>query len=212
MRKQRESLAKETERARTELAEIVTPFQDEPGFAELLPQEEATTTVLSQTDTAEAVAPESVPEAASAASADSSEEPPPSREQIAEALGDPFSDVGPAEVESTDEGPGDGDKPFFTNPFLIVRSGSEETSYLLDLGELAIGKAADNDIVLDEEAALPKHAVVRFEQDHYVVVSLAGDGQLLVNDKTEKRAKLADGDRITIGKSEITFHKVRFDV
>lgn len=230
--KARETAKVDSERSRQELDDLLVAFGDEPGFPSAegggsseTPESERTMMappspeVLAQTGAHAAshaaatgavpAAPHAAPAATQTTAAKKNAAPaaadprtPPMREQIEEALGDPF-----AEVAS-----GGGDKPFFTNPILLVTCRGDETSYLLDLGELSIGRSAENDIILDDDATQARHAIVKFEQDHYVVQSLVSDGQLFVNDKVAKRAALADGDRIRIGKAEITFRNVRFDV
>lgn len=178
---------KEVKASQAELEEITAPFMNEPGFR---------AGVAAATKSGQFPAP--VAPAPPAAKSP----PSPPRQEIEDALGDPFAE------SATSSG---AVKASFTNPILLVNSRGEETSYLLDLGELAIGRAHDNDIVIEEDGALPKHAVVRFEQDHYVVTTVGSDSNISVNDKAVRRSALADGDRIRIGKSEITFRNVRFD-
>ncbi|MFN7971905.1 MAG: FHA domain-containing protein [Acidobacteriota bacterium] len=201
IKKKREQMKGEQDGAGKELGDILGVCRQEPGFGDINPNPGPTPAGASAAAVDARRAP--TPPAPTAPPTAPLPAPPASKEMIEEALGDPFAEVSGAA--------GAPDKPFFTNPTLIVKSKGEETSYLLDLGEVAIGKAPDNDIVLNEENALPKHAIVRFEQDHYTVISLAGDGQLLVNDKSMRRAPLNDGDRVRIGRSEITFRNVRYE-
>lgn len=73
---------------------------------------------------------------------------------------------------------------------------------------LRIGRHSDNDIALDHASVHRHHALIQRTPDQeFVLVDLtAGTGNvLLLNDRRVDRALLSDGDRITLGETDVTF-------
>jgi Protein of unknown function (DUF3662)/FHA domain len=72
---------------------------------------------------------------------------------------------------------------------------------------VVIGRSRDCDIQLADANVSRRHAEVRQEGASYWIVDLGSTNGLEVNGKRVKRAKLRDGDTITLGSTEITFER-----
>ena len=70
---------------------------------------------------------------------------------------------------------------------------------------VVIGRSRDCDIQLNDSNASRRHAELRQEGASYWIVDLGSTNGLEVNGKRVKRAKLRDGDTVTIGSTEVTF-------
>jgi ABC-type multidrug transport system ATPase subunit len=70
---------------------------------------------------------------------------------------------------------------------------------------IRIGRAADNDIVLNDLWVSLHHAEVRRTGDHFEVVDLGSTNGLSYNGQRVPRARLAPGDRISIGRHDFYF-------
>jgi hypothetical protein len=70
---------------------------------------------------------------------------------------------------------------------------------------VVIGRSRDCDVQLNDANASRRHAELRQEGASYWVVDLGSTNGMEVNGKRVKRAKLRDGDTITIGSTELTF-------
>jgi hypothetical protein len=71
--------------------------------------------------------------------------------------------------------------------------------------KVVIGRSRDCDIQLTDANVSRRHAEVRQEGASYWVVDLGSTNGMEVNGKRVKRAKLRDGDTITLGSTDITF-------
>ena len=70
---------------------------------------------------------------------------------------------------------------------------------------VVVGRSKDSDIQIPDPNISRRHAEIRQEGATYWIVDLDSTNGLEVNGRRLKRAKLADGDRITIGSTEIKF-------
>jgi hypothetical protein len=70
---------------------------------------------------------------------------------------------------------------------------------------VVIGRSRDCDVQLNDANASRRHAELRQEGASYWIVDLGSTNGMEVNGKRVKRAKLRDGDTITIGSTEVTF-------
>ncbi|HEX6701263.1 MAG TPA: DUF3662 and FHA domain-containing protein [Gaiellaceae bacterium] len=70
-----------------------------------------------------------------------------------------------------------------------------------------IGRSKECDIQVADPNASRRHAELRREGDAFWVVDLGSTNGLDVNGKRTQRAKLADGDRVTIGTTELVFNR-----
>jgi hypothetical protein len=79
------------------------------------------------------------------------------------------------------------------------------TAHDLEKERVVIGRAKDCDIRLDDPNASRRHAEVRREGAAYWVIDLDSTNGVAVNGRRIKRSQLAEGDRITIGSTDLVF-------
>src|SRR5215218_8645140 len=79
------------------------------------------------------------------------------------------------------------------------------TSHEVKQRRVVIGRSRDCDIQLSDSNVSRRHAELRQEGTSYWIVDLGSTNGMEVNGKRVKRAKLRDGDTITIGSTEVTF-------
>ncbi|MFN7828476.1 MAG: DUF3616 domain-containing protein [Acidobacteriota bacterium] len=93
-------------------------------------------------------------------------------------------------------------------PALIgFRLTGEKKEYRLDRNEIAIGKAAHNQIVLDDPTVSASHAIVSLRDGIYSILDLASRNGTWVNGErlSNRSHPLQHGDRIQIGQIVLTF-------
>lgn len=88
----------------------------------------------------------------------------------------------------------------------LVVVGSKRRPYPLAKDALSIGRLDSCDIVLSDTGVSRKHAEVRREGDEWVIVDLNSTNGTIVNGKTVRRHRLAQGDRIEVGETTIEYH------
>jgi len=71
--------------------------------------------------------------------------------------------------------------------------------------KIVLGRSRDCDIQLSDTNVSRRHAELRQEGASYWIVDLGSTNGLEVNGKRVKRAKLSDGDTITVGSTEVRF-------
>jgi hypothetical protein len=81
------------------------------------------------------------------------------------------------------------------------------TKHELDEGSAVIGRSKDCDIQIPDPNVSRRHAEVRQEGAAYWVVDLDSTNGTEVNGRPQKRAKLRQGDRITLGSTELVFRR-----
>ena len=74
---------------------------------------------------------------------------------------------------------------------------------------VVLGRSRDCDIQLADANVSRRHAELRQEGASYWIVDLGSTNGMEVNGKRVKRAKLEEGDTITLGSTEITFDRER---
>jgi hypothetical protein len=77
----------------------------------------------------------------------------------------------------------------------------------LDGTRATIGRSKDCDIQLPDPNVSRRHAEVRQEGAAYWAVDLDSTNGMEVNGRRQKRAKLRQGDRITLGSTELVFRR-----
>jgi hypothetical protein len=70
---------------------------------------------------------------------------------------------------------------------------------------VVIGRSKESDIRLSDPNVSRKHAEIRQEGSAYWIVDLGSTNGISVNGQALKRSKLDDGDRITLGSTEVVF-------
>jgi transcriptional regulator with GAF, ATPase, and Fis domain len=69
----------------------------------------------------------------------------------------------------------------------------------------SIGRARDNDIVLNVDGVADHHALLHFDGVSFQLQALERSHEVLINGKKKKRETLRDGDHITLGAARLTF-------
>ena len=94
--------------------------------------------------------------------------------------------------------------------WLIVTSGvagSVGQSFNLDKCPLSIGREVTQDIQIVDPKVSKRHASVRRDGDNYVIAEKSAKNGIYVNGKRAAEATLADGDRIVLGETQLTFRQ-----
>lgn len=87
----------------------------------------------------------------------------------------------------------------------LVTLSFDGTRYEVKQRRVVIGRSRDCDIQLADTNVSRRHAELRQEGASYWIVDLGSTNGLEVNGKRVKRAKLSDGDTITVGSTAVTF-------
>ena len=124
-----------------------------------------------------------------------------------------YSFVGPVEVElETDTALGQGE--FLVAGEIIEGPGGLPAGALVlsdgsrvPLGEetVTLGRLPECEVVLSDTNVSRRHAEIHLRGDHYVLVDLGSTNGSKVNGARIKERVLADGDEITLGKTQLRF-------
>jgi hypothetical protein len=95
---------------------------------------------------------------------------------------------------------------------VFTAANGQHVSHPLTRPAMTIGRAADNDIVIDESwdaaaTASKHHARLRRDQDDYLVRDMGSKNGTTVNGRQTLENLLQDGDRIGFGAVEAVFHQ-----
>lgn len=89
----------------------------------------------------------------------------------------------------------------------------------LDLTQMGIGRATDNEIVIDDESVSGYHALITVKEsgdidglNDYIIEDLDSTNKTYVNSKQVTSHKLADGDIIRIGLVRLKFSTKDYQV
>ena len=91
----------------------------------------------------------------------------------------------------------------------VVTLEADGTQHKVDKRSVVIGRSKDCDIRLADPNISRRHAEVRQEGTAYWLLDLDSTNGTSVNGRRQKRAKLEDQDRITLGSSELVFRRSR---
>ncbi len=89
----------------------------------------------------------------------------------------------------------------------VVTLSYDGTRHELKKPKIVIGRSRDCDIQLADANVSRRHAELRQEGASYWIVDLGSTNGMEVNGKRVKRAKLSNGDTITLGSTELTFDR-----
>jgi hypothetical protein len=89
----------------------------------------------------------------------------------------------------------------------LVTLSFDGTRYEVKQRRVVIGRSRDCDVQLSDTNVSRRHAELRQEGASYWIVDLGSTNGLEVNGKRVKRAKLADGDTITLGSTDMSFSR-----
>jgi len=87
----------------------------------------------------------------------------------------------------------------------LVTLSFDGTRYEVKQRRVVIGRSRDCDIQLADTNVSRRHAELRQEGASYWIIDLGSTNGIEVNGKRVKRAKLTDGDTITLGSTEVAF-------
>ena len=89
----------------------------------------------------------------------------------------------------------------------VVTLEGDGTKHKVDKRSVVIGRSKDCDIRLADPNISRRHAEVRQEGTAYWLLDLDSTNGTSVNGRRQKRAKLEDEDRITLGSTELVFRR-----
>jgi pSer/pThr/pTyr-binding forkhead associated (FHA) protein len=87
----------------------------------------------------------------------------------------------------------------------VVTLSFDGTRFEVKQPRVVIGRSRDCDIQLADTNVSRRHAELRQEGASYWIVDLGSTNGVEVNGKRVKRAKLSDGDKITVGSTDVMF-------
>src|SRR5438874_2516800 len=94
---------------------------------------------------------------------------------------------------------------------LVYKDGEKIASRPMERTELSIGRASDNDVVINDFGVSRHHAKVVLDNGSPYVVDLNSRNGTRVNNVLVTRGTLKDGDEISLGKFPIRFSKTTDD-
>jgi len=88
----------------------------------------------------------------------------------------------------------------------------DDRIFPLNLSQLGIGRATDNEIVIDDDAVSSYHAMITVRESagdskvmDYILEDLDSTNSTYVNNKAVKTHKLTNGDIIRVGETRLKF-------
>jgi len=99
------------------------------------------------------------------------------------------------------------DGQIYAQPLYVPGVTVNGASHDVSKQRTTLGRSRDCDVQIEDPSASRRHAEVRQEGTAYWIVDLDSTNGLEVNGMRTKRAKLQNGDRITIGSTEIAFRR-----
>jgi pSer/pThr/pTyr-binding forkhead associated (FHA) protein len=88
----------------------------------------------------------------------------------------------------------------------------DDRVFPLNLSQLGIGRATDNEIVIDDDAVSSYHALITVRESpgdsnvmDYILEDLDSTNSTFVNNKAVKQHKLVNGDIVRVGETRLKF-------
>lgn len=89
---------------------------------------------------------------------------------------------------------------------LVITYGAElGRRFLLDRPEMVIGRSRGCDIMLEQDSASRRHALIRFSGGRYSVQDMGSTNGTCVNDDSVSEAVLNDADELRLGRTVLRF-------
>jgi adenylate cyclase len=88
---------------------------------------------------------------------------------------------------------------------LVYKEGEKTNSYPVEKSDVSIGRASDNDIIINDFGVSRHHARITFGNSEVYIVDLNSRNGTRVNNVLVTRGDLNDGDEINLGKFSIRF-------
>ena len=86
---------------------------------------------------------------------------------------------------------------------VLTKETATQSVYPLEEGRISIGRSTENRIILQDSLVSRRHAELEFDGESVVIKDLGGKNPIRVNGQEVQGCKLLDGDRISIGRSEL---------
>jgi pSer/pThr/pTyr-binding forkhead associated (FHA) protein len=80
-------------------------------------------------------------------------------------------------------------------------------THALEGGKVVLGRSKDSDLQVEDANVSRRHAELRREGPAWWLVDLGSTNGTELNGKRVQRAKLNDGDTITLGATDVVFDK-----
>jgi pSer/pThr/pTyr-binding forkhead associated (FHA) protein len=88
----------------------------------------------------------------------------------------------------------------------ILEAGGKTWIVYLSIDQhCTIGRAPDNEVVLDDCRVSRQHAFIKYEDGFYVLVDCSSANHIFINGSDCAEQRLTSGDRIAIGESTLIF-------
>ncbi|MCZ6794597.1 MAG: FHA domain-containing protein, partial [Planctomycetota bacterium] len=88
----------------------------------------------------------------------------------------------------------------------VLTKGAADTALVrLDEGQFTIGRSTENGLVLHDSLVSRQHAELTYDGDSVQLRDLGGKNPIRVNGEDVHEHELLDGDRISIGQTELLF-------
>jgi len=91
-------------------------------------------------------------------------------------------------------------------PWLQCRVGYDNFTYKIAAHRTTIGRATDNDLILNHATVSKHHAEIVFTGNYFEVIDLGSTNRVIVNGQFFRRTTLRDGDIIGLGEAVLTFN------
>ena len=88
---------------------------------------------------------------------------------------------------------------------IVKLGGNVVQKYIFDKEVISIGRARDNDIVIENLSVSRNHSRIRLKDDRYILTDLNSANGTYVNGVKVTRTELVNNDVITIGKHKLHF-------
>lgn len=88
---------------------------------------------------------------------------------------------------------------------VIHRGTAKGARFLIDQGEVAIGRSVESPIFLDDVTVSRKHAIIEFKDRAFTLKDLGSLNGTYLNNQSVTAAPLVSGDEIQIGKFHMLF-------
>jgi hypothetical protein len=90
-------------------------------------------------------------------------------------------------------------------PKLIIRENGAERTMQISADQITIGRAADNQVTIDDAKASRNHCVIKVTEEGASLIDLESSNGTKLNDQPVTKEKLKEGDQIQIGRAVIVF-------
>ncbi|MEW6059520.1 MAG: DUF3662 and FHA domain-containing protein [Actinomycetota bacterium] len=90
---------------------------------------------------------------------------------------------------------------------VVLEDGHPGTTFRIRKQSVTVGRLPECDVVVTDPGASRRHARIHTEGGDYILTDLGSTNGTLVNDQPVRERVLVDGDRITIGTTDIEFRR-----